>query len=247
MYIIMHIYLYFYMCVCRMRQGKKTSELQELLAETRKRLREGSSRSGMTAQDRAGLENKIDELEKTVVGLTKQIDEKGVAYIKKDGMFTMAARQAMSQLVTQQGTTFNSAYQDVVLSWQCMATQMGHTVAGLIAPDSKSAEIHAAVSSVAMSGRLVQFVRCWEMAAVVLGDRRETKGSDRNWCRDERPQDSLEGELGFMFSQESTEETSQDDLPAATITLPAATGAVTELASAGSQRSQKWNFHGHGL
>jgi len=49
MYIIMHIYLYFYMCVCRMRQGKKTSELKELLAETRKRLREGSSRSGMTA------------------------------------------------------------------------------------------------------------------------------------------------------------------------------------------------------
>jgi len=47
-----------------MRQGKKTSELQELLAETRKRLREGSSRSGMTAQDRAGLENQIDELEK---------------------------------------------------------------------------------------------------------------------------------------------------------------------------------------
>jgi len=80
MYIMMHICLYFYMCVCRMRQGKKTSELPELLAETRKRLREGSSRSGMTAQDRAGLENQIDELENTVVDLTKQIDEMGVAY-----------------------------------------------------------------------------------------------------------------------------------------------------------------------
>jgi len=79
-----------------MRQGEKTSELQELLAETRKRLREGSSRSGMTAQDLTGLENQIVELEKTVAGLTKQIDEKGVAYIKKDSMFT---RQAMSQLV----------------------------------------------------------------------------------------------------------------------------------------------------
>ena len=43
----------------------------------------------------------------------------------------------------------------------------------VIAPGCKSAEIQAAVSSVAMSGRLVQFVRCWEMAAVVSGDRRE--------------------------------------------------------------------------
>ena len=68
----------------------------------------------------------------------------------------------MSQLVTQQGTTFNLAYQDVVVAWQCMALQMGHTVAGLIAPGCKSAEIHADVSSVDMSGRLVQFVRCWE-------------------------------------------------------------------------------------
>jgi len=69
-----------------------------------------------------------------VADLTAQLCEKGVAYIKKDSMFTILASQSMSQLVTQQGTTFNSAYQDVLVAWQCMALQMGHTVAGLIVP-----------------------------------------------------------------------------------------------------------------
>ena len=73
-----------------------------------------------------------------------------------------------------------------------MASQMGHTVVGLIAPGCQSAEIHAAVSSVAMSGRLVQFVRCWEMAAVVSGDRRELQGTGLSWCQDERPQEALD-------------------------------------------------------
>jgi len=114
--------------------GTKTDKLVEQLADTHKRLRDSSSRSGMSAQDRALLERQIARLEGSVADLTAQLCEKGVAYIKKDRMFTMAARQAMSQLVTQQGTTYNSAYQDVVVAWQCMALQMGHTVAGLIAP-----------------------------------------------------------------------------------------------------------------
>ena len=134
--------------------------------------------------------------------LTAQLGEKGVAYIKKDSMFTMDARQAMSQLVTQQGTTLNSAYQDVVVAWQCMALQMGHTVAGLIAPGCKSAEIHASVSSVAMSGRLVQFVRCWEMAAVVSGDRRELQGTGLSWCQDEREILSIKTQSKHMVPTE---------------------------------------------
>ena len=113
--------------------GTKTDQLVEQLADTHKRLRDSSSRSGMSAQDRAVLERQITELEGSVADLTAQLGEKGVAYIKKHSMFTMTARQVMSQLVTQQGTTFNSAYQDVVVAWQCMALQMGHTVAGLIA------------------------------------------------------------------------------------------------------------------
>jgi len=126
---------------------------------------------------------------------------------------------------------------------------MGHTLAGLIAPGCKSAEFHAAVSSVAMSGRLVQFVRCWEMAAVVSGDGREVQGTGLSWCRDERPQEALEGEPGFMFPQSSTEQTSQDDnvtrmdlssvdaastRPVTVITMPASTGGVEKLAPAGS-------------
>ena len=114
--------------------GTKTYKLVKQLADTHKRLRDSSSRSGMSAQDRALLERQIARLEGSVADLTAYLGEKGVAYIKKDGMFTMAARQVMSQLVTQKGTTFNSAYHDVVVVWQCMALQMGHTVAGLIVP-----------------------------------------------------------------------------------------------------------------
>ena len=65
----------------------------------------------MSAQDRVLL-----ELEGSMADLTAHLCEKDVAYIKKDSMFTMAASKAMSQLVTQQGTTFNSAYQDVVVT-----------------------------------------------------------------------------------------------------------------------------------
>ena len=93
--------------------GTKTDMLVEQLVDTHKCLRDGSSRSGMSAQDRVLLERQITKLEGSVADLTGQLDEKGVAYIKKDSMFTMAARQSMSQLVTQQSTTFNSAYQDV--------------------------------------------------------------------------------------------------------------------------------------
>jgi septal ring factor EnvC (AmiA/AmiB activator) len=121
--------------------GTKTDKLVEQLADTHKRLRDSSSRSGMSAQDRALLERQIAKLEGSVADLTAQLGEQGVAYIKKDSMFTMAARQAMSQLVTQQGTTFNSAYQDVVVAWQCMALQMGHTVAGLIARRRRRSEL----------------------------------------------------------------------------------------------------------
>jgi len=49
------------------------------------------------------------------------------------------------------------------------------------------------------------------MAAVVSGDGREVQGTGLSWCRDERPQEALEGQPGFMFSQSSTEQTSQDD------------------------------------
>ena len=95
--------------------GNETDKLVEQLTDTHKRLRDSSSRLGMSAQDRALLERQIARLEGSVADLTAHLCEKGVAYIKKDSMFTMAARQTMSQLVTQQGTTFNSAYQDVVV------------------------------------------------------------------------------------------------------------------------------------
>ena len=64
--------------------GTKTDKLVEQLGDTHKRLRDSSSRSGMSAQDRALLERQISELEGSVADLTAQLGEKGVAYIKKD-------------------------------------------------------------------------------------------------------------------------------------------------------------------
>ena len=87
------------------------------------------------------------------------------------------------------------------------------------------------------------------MAVVVSGDRREVQGTGLSWCQDERPQEALEGEPGFMFSRSSTEQTSQDDnvtrmdlsnvdatstRPVTVITLPASTGGVAKLAPVGS-------------
>ena len=70
--------------------GTKTDQLVEQLADTHKRLRDSSSRSGMSAQDRTLLERQIARLEGSVADLTAQLCDKGVAYIKKDSMFTMA-------------------------------------------------------------------------------------------------------------------------------------------------------------
>ena len=105
--------------------GTKTDNLVEQLADTHKRLRDSSSRSGMSAQDRAVLERQIAKLEVSVADLTAQLCDKGVAYIKKDSMFTMAARQAMSQLVTQQGTV------DLTLSVLCPPPNLYHRTSQL--------------------------------------------------------------------------------------------------------------------
>ena len=64
--------------------GTKTEKLVKQLADTHKRLRDSSSRSGMSTQDRALLERQISELEGSVADLTAQLGEKGVAYFKKD-------------------------------------------------------------------------------------------------------------------------------------------------------------------
>ena len=69
-----------------------TKTVVEQFADTHKRLRDSSSRSGMSAQDRSLLERQIARLEGSVADLTAQVCEKGVAYIKKDNMFTMVAR-----------------------------------------------------------------------------------------------------------------------------------------------------------
>ena len=70
--------------------GNETDKLVEQLTDTHKRLRDSSSRSGMSAQDRTLLERQIARLEGSVADLTAHLCEKGVANIKKDSMFTVA-------------------------------------------------------------------------------------------------------------------------------------------------------------
>ncbi len=133
--------------------------------------------------------------------LTVDVEEKGVMYIKKGGVITMECREALSRLVATHGTSFASAYKILVTSWDCAAESTGMQVRGALT--SEEADVEAAVSSVAMSGRQTQFVHAWEMAAVVSGDEREMSGSGLTWREGERQHDVEEE--GFMF-----EEMSQD-------------------------------------
>ena len=141
-----------------------------------------------SASGNLALRNRIKELEDKVGQLTVDAEEKGGMYIKKGGVITMECREALSRLVATHGTSFASAYKILVTSWNCAAGLTGMQVRGALT--SEEAGVETAVSSVAMSGRQTQFVRAWEMAAVVSGDAREMSGSGLTWCEGERQHDA---------------------------------------------------------
>ena len=184
----------------RFESGSKLRDLQTQLESARAQHRNAKGRQGL-AQANQDLGGKVSELEKTVREMQRELHQSKTMYIKKDGLITMEVRQAMSDLVCN-GTSFNKAYIDVVTAGKMFAAQTGFKMEGEIEGDG--ARLQAAISSSAMTGRLVQCKRAWEMAAVVSGDGRETRGSGLTWHADERPQEAPEGvEAGMLFESQS--------------------------------------------
>jgi len=64
------------------------------------------------------------ELEKKVRDLESAAHDPKTLYIKRHGIITMEAREAMSVLVARNGTSFNKAYVDVATAWKLAAHQI---------------------------------------------------------------------------------------------------------------------------
>ena len=129
-------------------------------------------------EERQALRKKVQELEADVA-------QPASFYIKKKGnIISMAARECMAKVVAEQDVSLAKAYDTCATGWRMMAQQTGVPLVGDI--DTDDAKAHAAISSVAMKGRLAQYVTAWEFAAVVSADGREMRGAGLEWCREER-------------------------------------------------------------
>ena len=178
----------------RDREGKlrrDVTALNESLEQLHARYR-GAAR--LRYEDRSKIDTlsqKVANLEVQVRGLERQASAIHQIYIKKDGYIDMRTRTALALQVAQNNASLSKAYS---LVYSVLTNMLpDHTLVGHI--ESADAQIQAAVSSVAMTGRLVQFVRAWEIAAVVSGDKREMKGDGLWWKKGQRP--SIENMMLF--------------------------------------------------
>ena len=178
----------------RDREGKlrrDVTSLNESLDQLHARYR-GAAR--LRYEDRSKIDTlsqKVANLEVQVRGLERQASAIHQIYIKKDGYIDMRTRTALALQVAQNNASLSKAYS---LVYSVLTNMLpDHTLVGHI--ESADAQIQAAVSSVAMTGRLVQFVRAWEIAAVVSGDKREMKGDGLWWKKGQRP--SIENMMLF--------------------------------------------------
>ena len=121
--------------------------------------------------------------EAKVRGLESQTRAMQQIHIKKHGYITMRTRTTLAHQVALNGASFTKAYALVHSVFTNMLPD--HELVGHI--QGADAQLQAAISSVAMTGRMVQFVRAWEMARVVSGDGGEMRGDGLEWQRDARP------------------------------------------------------------
>ena len=105
----------------------------------------------------------VHDLQAEVKKLRGQLDESMIVHVKQHGKISLALREALARAVTEQGTSFAKAYDSVLSSWSVLARTCGHAIEGEIV--NKDSKTHAAISSVAMKGRLAQYVLAWEMAS----------------------------------------------------------------------------------
>ena len=160
---------------CHACSEQKLEALQRTVDDLSQRLRH--PRTGLSDQDAARYRTTIQELDGKLRCAEAQLADKDKIYFKRSGKLTFQLRAALADAVVREGVSMSAAYGTVANSLRhfhgqdCIVGDITH----------KKAQLRAAISSVAIAGRLTQFVRAWELAAVVSGDGREGTGSGLAW------------------------------------------------------------------
>jgi len=180
---------------------KTIKALRDVVDSLSERLR--GLRSKHAASDVQGLQKQISKLESEVNGLHDDLAAPSKLHIKVKGMLTLGVRDALAGQVVQNGVSFAQAYAAVITPFRCIHPNLA--IIGHI--EHHKAQAQAAISSVAMQGRLVKHVLAWECARVVSGDGGADSGAGLEWRKAQRHveadvEDNAFG--GGAFSQDST-------------------------------------------
>jgi len=133
------------------------------------------------------LQKQISILELQVNGLHDDPAAPSKLHIKVKGMLTLGVRDALAGQVVQNGVSFVQAYPAVITPFRCMQPNLA--IIGHI--EHHKAQAQAAVSSVAVQGRLVKHVLAWECARVVSGDGGADCGVGLEWRKAQRHVEAL--------------------------------------------------------
>ena len=159
--------------------AKTIKALREVVDSLSARLRTGGLRSQHAASDVQALQKQISILESKVNGLHDDLAAPFKLHIKVKGMLTLGVRDALAGQVVQNGVSFAQAYAAVITPFRCIHPNLA--IIGHI--EHHKAQAQAAISSVAMQGRLVKHVLAWECARVVSGDGGQILGLGWNGAR----------------------------------------------------------------
>ena len=167
------------------------------------RLRTGGLRSQHVVSEVQALQKQITNLESEVNGLHDDLAAPSKLHIKVKGILTLGVRDALAGQVVQNGVSSTQAYGAVITPFRCIQSNLA--IFGHI--EHHKAQAQAAISSVAMQGRLVKHVLAWECARVVSGDGGADSGVGMKWRKAHR---NVEADVeanalgGGAFSQDST-------------------------------------------
>ena len=183
--------------------AKTIKRLLDVVDSLSARLRTGGLRSRESTSAVQALHKQIIQLESEVDSLHDSLAAPSKLHIKVKGMLTLGVRDALAGQVVRNGVSFAQAYAAVITPLRCIYPNLafiGHI-------EHHKAQAQAAISSVAMQGRLVKHVLAWECARVVSGDGGADSGVGKEWRRAQRIVEadvdtSVSG--GGAFSQDST-------------------------------------------
>jgi len=175
-------------------RASEIEPLQLVIEKLQREARNPVSRGGLTAQECREMQLELQQVNMKLEELAspKQIPDGKVLrfYVKKAGFISMDVRQDLIEKVALHGSSFRQAYPAAIASWricgEMLAQQQGTQFEIMGAINSEKAQDHAAISSVAMGGRLVEHVLAYEISAVISGDGRVEEGKGLTWCEKER-------------------------------------------------------------